>query len=136
MYYSSVHSHLKYAITNWGNSAKSHIRKLQVRKNCIVKILCERFGRKTKLLLLHPKLQFLRINELYKLKLAKFMIKVHSNNFLLLVIRILKLQRFLQSTRIPHELHLKIVTPNGLNLPKLNNQSKVLELKFGITFLI
>ena len=48
-YYSFVSSHLQYAIINWVNSMKFCIHKLQVRQNRIVKILCERFGRKSRL---------------------------------------------------------------------------------------
>ena len=48
--------------------------------------------------------------------------------------RNLNLPQFLQSPRIPPEFQcLKIITCNGLNLPKLNNQSKFNVLKFEIT---
>ena len=74
VYYNLVYSHLQYAIINRGNYAKSCVYKLQVRQNRVVKILRKRCDRKTRLLSLHLKLQFLRINEIYK-----FMIKTNSN---------------------------------------------------------
>ena len=47
--------------------------------NHLVKILCNKFGRKTRLKPLYDELEILNINGIYKLEIAKFMAKVSSN---------------------------------------------------------
>ena len=79
---SLVYSYLQYAIINRGNFAKSFIHKLQVGQHRIVKILCKRCSRKTRLFPSHQKFQFLRINEIYKSELTKWA-AVTENYFLL-----------------------------------------------------
>jgi len=56
VYYSIVYYHLMYAIIAWGNSTKTIMRKLQVKLNLIVKIICYKLGRKTRLLPLYKSL--------------------------------------------------------------------------------
>jgi len=79
VYYSLAYSHLQYAIICWGNTSKTIKRSLQVKKNHIVKIICNKFGKKTRLKPLYDKLRILNINKIYKLKVAKFMTKVSLN---------------------------------------------------------
>ena len=71
VYYSLVYSHLQYAIICWGNSSKIIKHKLQVKQNRIIKTLCNKFGRKTRLKPLYEQLQVLNIDEIYKLEVAK-----------------------------------------------------------------
>ena len=80
-YYSLIYSHLQYAIICWGGTSKTCIRKLQVKQNLIVKILYNKFGKKTGLNPLYKKLLFLKINGIYKFEVAKFMSKVYLNKF-------------------------------------------------------
>ena len=47
IYYSLAYSHLQYAIICWGTANNSLIKSLQVKQNHLVKILCNKFGRKT-----------------------------------------------------------------------------------------
>jgi len=82
VYYSIVYSHLMYEIIAWENSTKTIMRKLQVKQNPIVKIICNKLGRKTRLLPLYKSLNLLNIENIYKLELAKFMIKIHAKNLL------------------------------------------------------
>ena len=79
VFYSSVYSHLQYAIICWGNNSNIIKRKLQVKQNCIIKTLCNKFGTKTRLKPLYEQLQVLNIHETYKLEVAKFMAKVNLN---------------------------------------------------------
>ena len=65
-----VYSHLQYAM---GNSANIIKRRLQVKQNCIIKTLCNKFGAKTRLKPLYKQLQVLNIHGIYKLEVAKFM---------------------------------------------------------------
>ena len=79
MYYSLVYSHLQYAIICWGNSFKTFKHKLHVKQNRIIKTLCDKFGTKTRSKPLYEQLQVLNIDEIYKLKVAKFMAKMYFN---------------------------------------------------------
>ena len=79
IYYSLAYSHLQYAIICWGSANNSLIKSLQVKQNHLVKILCNKFGRKTRLKPLYDELEILNINGIYKLEIAKFMAKVSSN---------------------------------------------------------
>ena len=79
IYYSLAYSHLQYAIVFWGSANNSLIKSLQVKQNHLVKILCNKFGRKTRLKPLYDELEILNINGIYKLEIAKFMAKVSSN---------------------------------------------------------
>ena len=80
IYYSLAYSHLHYAIIFWGSANNSLIKSLQVKQNHLVKILCNKFERKTRLKPLYDELEILNINGIYELEIAKFMAKVSSNN--------------------------------------------------------
>ena len=75
VYYSLVYSHLQYAIICWGNTSKTVLNRLQIKQNCIIKIL----SKKVRLQPLFQKLNFLRLNKIFKFEIAKFMVKFHSN---------------------------------------------------------
>ena len=68
-----------YRIICWGNSSKTIKHKLQVKQNRIIKTLCNKCGTKTRLKPLYEQLQVLNIDEIYELKVAKFMAKVNLN---------------------------------------------------------
>jgi len=53
---------------------------VQVKQNLIVKIICNKLGRKTRLLPLYKSLNLLKIENIYKLELAKFMTRFHAKN--------------------------------------------------------
>jgi len=70
-----------YTIIAWGNSTKTIMRNLQVKqKNLIVKIIYNKFGRKTRLLPVYKSLNVLKIESIYKLELAKFIFRVHAKS--------------------------------------------------------
>ena len=79
VYYSLVYSHLQYAIICWGNTSKKVLNRLQIKQNRIIKILSKKFGKKVRLQPLFQKLNFLRLNKIFKFEIAKFMVKFHSN---------------------------------------------------------
>ena len=79
VYYSLVYSHLQYAIICWGNSSKTIKHRLQVKQNCIIKTLSNKFGTTIRLKPLYEQLQVLNIDKIYKLEVAKFMAKVNLN---------------------------------------------------------
>ena len=78
---SLAYSHLQHAIICWGNANKTLRKRLQVKQNRKVKILCDKLGRKPRLKPLYDELglQILKINEIHKLEIAIFMAKVSSN---------------------------------------------------------
>ena len=63
------------------------------------------------------------------------MMKVYSNKLSVITDEELKFMKvsLIRSYPIRAAQCLKIIRCNGLNLPKLNNWSKLLELRFGIT---
>ena len=78
-YSSLIYSHLQYAIICWGGTFKKCIRKLQVKQNRIEKLYATNLKKKTKPKPLYEKLQFLKINGVYKFEVAKFISKVYLN---------------------------------------------------------
>ena len=61
---SLVYSHLQYVIICWGNSSKTIKHKLQVKQNRIIKTLCNKFGKKTRLKPMYEQLQVQNIHEI------------------------------------------------------------------------
>ena len=80
LYYSIVYLYLQYAIICWGNTTKANKRKLQVKQNRIIKIICCQFSKKTRLQTLYDQLQVLNIDGIYKLEVSKFMAKAYRND--------------------------------------------------------
>ena len=74
-YYSLVYYHLQYGIVCGKKSSKITKYKLLVKQIRIIKTLCNKFSRKTKLKPLYEQLQNLNIDGIYKLEVAKFMAK-------------------------------------------------------------
>ena len=79
MYYSLVYSYLQYSVICWGNTTKTLLHKLQVKQNHIVRILSRKLKRKTKLKPLYEKFKFLNVEGIFKLEIAKFMMKLNTN---------------------------------------------------------
>ena len=69
-YYGITYSHLKYAITSWGNSSKTLLSKLQITQNRIIKILSQVNTRKVGLFPLYNKLNSLKLNSVYQLEVG------------------------------------------------------------------
>ena len=79
VYYSLVYSYLQYSVICWGNTTKTLLHKLQVKQNHIVRILSRKLKRKTKLKPLYEKFKFLNVEGVFKLEIAKFMMKLNTN---------------------------------------------------------
>ena len=78
VYYGIAYPYLLYPVTNWGNAAKTHIQKIQVLQNRLIKIISNTFKFKTKLLPLYQELNILKFHNIYRLEVIKFMNK-HKN---------------------------------------------------------
>ena len=78
LYYSFAYSRIQYGITIWGTASQNQVHEIEVRLNNIIRtITCsKKFAHVTKL---YKKLNFLKIKDVYKLELAKFMHKLFSN---------------------------------------------------------
>ena len=72
LYYSMVHSRVQYGITLWGSTFHSTLRELEVQLNDIVRTMTGRrkFDHAS---LLYKNLSLLKLQDIYKLELAKFM---------------------------------------------------------------
>ena len=81
LYYALVHPHLTYGILIWGSTCKSHLEVLQLSQNKAMRALFKQqlSGRITPV---YRKAQILKINDLYKLEVVKFMHQLLSNKSL------------------------------------------------------
>ena len=73
VYYSIVYPHLYYGVTSWGNTAAKYTDRIQIEQNSIVKIITKLPFIKTKISPLYDKLNLLRLDDIYKLEVLKFM---------------------------------------------------------------
>ena len=73
VYYSIVYRHLYYGVTSWGNTAAKYTDRIQIEQNSIVKIITKLPFIKTKISPLYDKLNLLRLSDIYKLEVLKFM---------------------------------------------------------------
>ena len=72
LYYALVHSHLTYGISIWGPTYPSHLQKLQKLQNKALKAICNAPYR-SPAKPLYTQLNILRIQDVYKHEIAKFM---------------------------------------------------------------
>ena len=77
LYFSLVYSRIQYGITLWGTSAKSYMRKINVRLNNVVRLMT--YSKKySHVSQLYKHLNLLKLNDIYKFELAKFMYLLHN----------------------------------------------------------
>ena len=62
-----------YGVTSWGNTAAKYTDRIQIEQNSIVKIITKLPFIKTKISPLYDKLNLLRLDDIYKLEVLKFM---------------------------------------------------------------
>ena len=76
IYYSFIYSRVQYGITIWSSAKKTHLHDLSIRLNNIVRIITysSKFCPITRL---YKKLNFLKLDDIYKLELAIYMYKLH-----------------------------------------------------------
>ena len=79
MYYSLVYSYLQYSVICWGTTTKSLLHRLQVKQNHIVRIISNKMKKKNKLKPFYEKFKFLHLEGIFRLKTAKFMMKLNTN---------------------------------------------------------
>ena len=77
LYFSLVYSRIQYGITLWGTSAKSYMREINVRLNNVVRSMT--YSKKySHVSQLYKHLNLLKLNDIYKFELAKFMYLLHN----------------------------------------------------------
>ena len=83
LYYSFVYSILNYGIIVWGTATQNQLHEINVRMNNIVRTINwnKKFSHVTHL---YKKLNYLKLNDIYHLELAKFMHKICYNKLPLL----------------------------------------------------
>ena len=83
LYYSFVYGILNYGIIVWGTATQNQLHEINVRMNNIVRTITwnKKFSHVTHL---YKKLNYLKLNDIYYLELAKFMHKICNNKLPLL----------------------------------------------------
>ena len=77
LYFSLVYSRIQYGITLWGTSAKSYMREINVRLNNVVRLMT--YSKKySHVSQLYKHLNLLKLNDIYKFEIAKFMYLLHN----------------------------------------------------------
>ena len=112
IYYSFVYSSVNYGIIVWGTASQNKLHEINVRMNNIVRNII----RNKKLLhfsRLHKKLNYLKLNDIYKLELVKFMHKI-CNKLLLLF-----QQRF-NKIELVHSYQIRKLTKFNYFLPRVS----------------
>ena len=77
--YSLIYNRIQYGIVTWGTANKTVLQKLNVKLNNIVRTItysskyCPVTG-------LYKLLNFLKLDDIYRLELAKFMYQLHHKN--------------------------------------------------------
>ena len=80
LYYSFVYSRLICGITAWGTAHQHKLHEIEVKLNNIVGTITKN-KKFSHVRFLYKKLNFLKLKDVYELKLAKFMYKFFHNKF-------------------------------------------------------
>ena len=81
VYYSIVYLYLYYGVTSWGSAAAKYTHRIQIKQNYIVKVITKLPFVKTKIAPLYDQLDLLRLIEIYKLEVLKFMFSLKKKFF-------------------------------------------------------
>ena len=115
LYYSLIYSRIQYGISAWGTANKTKLNPLRVRLNNILRIIVRKDSR-TPTLVLYKQLSFLKLDDIYKLELAKIMYLLQHN----------RLPRILHNcfTKIQtiHSHNTRQLLNNVYFLPRVNKQ--------------
>ena len=80
VYYALFYPHILYEILGWGSAAKASIKPIQILQNKVLRIMNKStWSDRVNNDLLCQKYKVLKINDLYKLELGKFMYLYHAN---------------------------------------------------------
>ena len=82
IYFSIVYSRLQSGVTTLGNSAAKFVERIQIQQNYIIKVMTKSSSIKTKLNPLYQKLNLLKLNNIFKLEVLKFMYNYQNKSLL------------------------------------------------------
>ena len=77
IYYTLIYPHLQYAITAWGNTNKTYLQKIFIMQKTILKIILNK-PRRTESTPLFRELGFLKLEDIYLLKIGQMMHKIKN----------------------------------------------------------
>ena len=80
LYYSLIYIRIKYGIVTWGTESKTLLQELNVKLNNIVLTIANS-SKYCPVASLYKTLNFLKLDDIYVLELAKFMYQLHHKKF-------------------------------------------------------
>ena len=80
LYYSLIYSRIQYGIVTWGTANKTLMQELNVKLNSIVCTVTYT-SKYCPVISLYKTLNFLKLDDIYLLDLAKFMYQLHHKKF-------------------------------------------------------
>ena len=80
LYYSLIYSRIQYGIVTWGTANKMFMQELNVKLNNIVRTI-KYSSKYCPVTPLYKSLNFLKLEDIYQLELAKFMYQLHHKKF-------------------------------------------------------
>ena len=80
LYYSLIYSRIQYGIVTWGTANQKLMHELNVKLNNIVRIITYS-SKYCPVTSLYKTLNFLKLDDIYRLELAKFMYQLHNKKF-------------------------------------------------------
>ena len=113
LYYSFVYSSLNYGISVWGTATQNQLHEINMRMNTIVRPITwnKKFSHVTHL---YKKLNYLQLNDIYHLELAKFMHKICNNKLPLLF------QQLFNKIELEHSYQTRKLTKLNYFLPRVS----------------
>ena len=115
LYYSLIHSKVQYGIVAWGTANKTFLREIQIRLNYVLKIITSN-SIFVPLSPIYKKLNILKLHDIYKLELGKFMHSVYYK-------RAPKIfNKFFKHLNEHHNYQTRQVDTSTYFLPRVNKQ--------------
>ena len=123
LYYGLIYSKVQYGIISWGTASKTSLNAIQIRLNQILRAISFNNVR-TQVTSLYKNLNSLKLDDIYKLELAKFMYKVYNKNLPKII------ENKFTKLASTHEYNTRQSTKSGYFLPRVNKSIALNLLSF------